>query len=146
MFIAIDIARVLEKVYALSALKAITDGSAGIAETLGEDHETVLRQIAPGAMAEITALLGNIVKETNLAEIADDSPALTLSVETQTENHGGLRLLIEEALTLMILARATAGSDGDYAATLSEKAAAEIGKAREMATEPPTKPHIKIWY
>ena len=146
MFIAIDIARVLEKVYALSALKAITDGSAGICETLGEDHEKALRQIAPGAMAEITAQLGSIVRETNLAEIADDSPALTLSVETQAENGAGMRLLIEEALALMIMARATAGSDAAYAAALGAKAAAETGKAREMAAGPGKKPQVRIWY
>ena len=146
MFIAADIARVLEKVYALSALKAIADGSAGIRETLGEDHEAALRQIAPGAMAEITARLGSIVRETNLAEITDDSPALTLSVETQTENHGGLRLLIEDALALTILARAMAGSDAAYAAALSEKAMAEADRAREIAAEKPAKPQIKIWY
>lgn len=150
MFVAIDIGRVLEKVYALSALRAIDEGSAGIRETLGEDHERALRQIAPGAMAEITARLGSMVRETNLAEIADDSPALTMSIETAAESPAGLRLLIEEALALMIMARATAGSAAEAAAAMNEKAAALTAKAKDMAagagTGATAKPLIKEWY
>lgn len=139
MFISIDIKRVLDKVYALSALRSITEGTAGLKETLGPDHEKALRRAMTGAMTEILAAMAGTVADTNIAETDDESEAFTLSLLTdrQTEPQAPLtRSIIEEALTLLTIAGAERDdTQSRRARTAAEKYLISIRKTLTPAIE-----------
>lgn len=110
MFLSISIDRVLEKVYALSALNAIARGETDGSGIISAYNGKALREVMKGAFIEVVMALRHHVTDTNLGEADDETEALTMSITMaeQTGSEAGpiVRGAIEEAMALRCMAMA----------------------------------------
>lgn len=106
--IGISVARVIENVYAVSALDYINraDGSASI---VGRDQSKAIERLVRQAAAEVIYNMGHAVTETNLLS-EPETDIITISLELpEGPETGVIRQLIENALSASALAVMNAG-------------------------------------
>lgn len=108
--IAISLQRVLDEIYAMSALGHYLSHSPR-PEILGRDNSSALCRLARHACAELVYSLGACVRATNLID-EPDADIITVSIEAASDAvMHRLRPLMQSALSASVLAIAYSGVD-----------------------------------
>ncbi|MBO5780072.1 MAG: hypothetical protein J6R27_03080 [Muribaculaceae bacterium] len=146
MRIVLSIDRILDKIYAQSALRTYMNQNARKIPMLTPDNRQVLAQLVVGTFADIILQLMPFVADLDLAEVDPDLLEVEFRSEFEIISSTTLRKALETTIADNALAIVLTDDDTTIAREIARRAETNLENLRVLLALPPEGLHISPYF
>lgn len=146
MRIVLSIDRILDKIYAQSALRTYMNQNARKIPMLTPDNRQVLAQLVVGTFADIILQLMPFVADLDLAEVDPDLLEVEFRSEFEIISSTTLRKALETTIADNALAIVLTDDDTTIASEIARRAETNLENLRVLLALPPEGLHISPYF